>query len=201
MKMQPSHRLFCPHPWPRPRLPFPQPAPTGRSLFGPRPEAVPARNPDGRLKGGMPPFTLLWDGPRGWASLSRKDGDGPDGYNLRLGPRDTQSARKGSGGGGVGLRLPSGRRRKHPSLCHRDPCPPAATELPVTFPPNALPIQTHTNTPIPCAAASRGGDLGGGIGLGDKGAGFPFRPEVVLRGNSSHPQAPETPMGRVSSIL
>ncbi|XP_032283691.1 PIH1 domain-containing protein 2 [Phoca vitulina] len=54
--MQPSHRLFCPHPWPRPRLPFPQPTPTGRSLSGPRPEAAPARNPDSRRDGhgGMP---------------------------------------------------------------------------------------------------------------------------------------------------
>ena len=130
---------------------------------------------------GHSPLTLLWDGPGGWVSLPKKDGDTLDGYDPRLGPKMYLEWLKG------GLRLPSGRQRKYPHLRHRDPCPPAATELPVTFPPNALPTQTHTNTPIPCAAASRGGG-GGGSGLGEEGADFPSRPEVVLLRNSSHQQ-------------
>uniref|UniRef100_A0A8C0Q6L3 PIH1 domain-containing protein 2 n=1 Tax=Canis lupus familiaris TaxID=9615 RepID=A0A8C0Q6L3_CANLF len=138
------------------------------------------------------------------------------GTPLAWAPTNTRSARRGEGRGRGGRggegRLPSGRQKIRRRLCHRDPCPPAATELGVTFPPNALPVQTHTNTPIPCAAASRGGDWGGAIGLGDKGAGFPSRPEVVLRRNASHPletqghpppphPPPPPPPGRVSSRL
>lgn len=72
--------------------------------------------------------------------------------------------------------------------------PPAAKKLPVTFPPNALPTQIHTNTPIPCTAASRGGG-GGGSGLGEKTASFPFRPEVVLLRKSSHQRETRRPHG------
>lgn len=160
MKMQPSHRLFCPHPWPRPRLPFPQPTPTGRSLSRPRPEAAPARNPAGRLDAGMPRSRSSGTDPRVGLRSPERNGDALDGYNPRQGPKKYPECP--DRGGGAGVRLPS--VRENTPVCHRDPCPPAATELPVTFPPNALPIQTHTNTPIPCAAASRGGDLGEGGG-------------------------------------
>lgn len=58
---------------------------------------------------------------------------------------------------GGSWRIPRGSRGKHPHVCQRAPCPAAASALLAAFPRNALPTQTHTNTPIPCAAASRGG--------------------------------------------
>lgn len=151
MKTQPSHGLFCPHPCPRPRLPFPQPRPTRRYLSGLRPEAAPARNRDAGVGWGIPRSGSSGMDP---GSGFAPNGDALDGYDPRLGPKKYLKCLK------WGLRLPRGRQRNYPHLCHRDPCPPAAKELPVTFPPNALPTQIHTNTPIPCAAASRGGGWG-----------------------------------------
>lgn len=149
--MQPSHWLFCPHPCTRPRLPFPQPRPTGRYLS--RQDGGCAGAESGRPGWlGHFPLTLLWDGPGGLGFAP--SGDALDRYDPRLGPQKNLKCLK------WGSRLPKGRQGKHPHLCHQDPCPPAAKELPVTFPPNALPTQIHTNTPIPCAAASRSG--GGG---------------------------------------
>lgn len=192
MKMQPSHGLFCPHPRPRPRLPFPQPRPTISPDRGPRLRRRGIRTA-GRL--GHSPLTLLRDGPGGWVSLPRKDGDALEGYGRRLGPKKHLACLKGE------LRLPSGREKKHPHFCHRDPCPPAATELPVTFPPNALPTQIHTNTPIPCAAASRGGG-GGRKRSARKASRLPFQTGSRAPEKFFPPTGrPETPTGRVSRTL
>lgn len=106
--------------------------------------------------------------PRGWVPPSQKDGDALAGDAPRLGPKKYLEWLK------RGLRLPSGRHRKYPHLRHRHPCPPAAAELPVTFPPNTLPTETHTNTPIPCAAASRDGGRGR-KGSGGEGSRLPFQ--------------------------
>lgn len=188
MKMQPSHRLFCPHPWPRPRLPFPQPTPTGRSLSRPRPEAAPARNPAGRLDAGMPRSRSSGTDPRVGLRSPERNGDALDGYNPRQGPKKyPECPDRGGGGGGEASKC----KRKYPRLSPGS-LPPSGHGAPGNLPSKRPP---HTNTHKHTHTVRRslawrgfGGGWGGGIGLGDKGAGFPFRPEVVLRRNSSHLQ-------------
>lgn len=99
--MQPSHWLFCPHPCPRPRVPFPQNRPTGRYLS----------RQDGGCAGaesGRPgwlrhfPLTLLWDGPGGLGFAS--SAYALDRYDPRLGPQKNlkvpcAAASRGGGGG------------------------------------------------------------------------------------------------------
>lgn len=172
MRTQPSHRLVCPHPCPSaqadPQVPHRAEA-----------EAAPARNRDARVGGGHSSLTLLGDGP---GVSFAPNGGATDGHDPPLGPRKYLKCLK------WGLRLPRGRERKYPHLRHRDLWPPAARELPATFPPNALPTQIHTNTPIPCAAASRGGG-GGRKRPARKGSERPSRAGSVLPRNSSHQQA------------
>lgn len=131
--------------------------------------------------------------PGGWVSL--QVGTLWTGTTLDSAPKRILKCLKG------GLRLSKGRPGKHPHLCHRDPCPPAAKELPVIFPPNALPTQIHTNTPIPCAAASRGGG-GGRKRSGRKASKLPFQAGSRAPEKFFPPRrAPETPTGRVSRTL
>lgn len=136
---------------------------------GPDPRLGPRRPEAGAAPARRPGARVCWGIPR-----SRSSGVGPGmgfrsqgGGHCGLGPENLKCL-KGE------LRLPSGRQRKHPHLCHRDPRSPAAKKLPITFPPHALPTQTHTNTPIPCAAASRGGG-GGRKRTGRKGSQLPFQ--------------------------
>ena len=134
-------------------------------MLGLRPEPAPARSPDARVGRGIPGSGSSGTDPgiRFRSQCGRFGRVQPS-----TGPQEYLKCLK------VGLRLPSGRQRKYPHLCHRNPCPPAAKKLSVTFPPNTLPTETHTNTPIPCTAASRGGG-GGRKRSGRKGGTLPFQ--------------------------
>lgn len=148
MKTQPSHRLLCPpHPRPRLRLPSPSRARPAARSRGPRPEVRAC----GRADRGIPRSRWAGPAPGGSLSLPGQNGDTGLGHGLPLGPRKYLECLGGS------LRFPRGRGGKRPHVCQRAPCPAAAPALSAAFPRNALPTQTHTHTPIPCAAASRGG--------------------------------------------
>lgn len=152
MKTQPSHRLQCPHPRPRLRLPSPSRA-RQAALCGTQARAGAGAGAERGLPAEPDIPRSRWAGtaPGGSVSLPGQNGDTGHGRGLPLGPGNCLGCLKGS------LRFPRGDRKKHPHVCQRAPCPAAASALPAAFPRNALPTQTHTNTPIPCAAASRGG--------------------------------------------
>lgn len=177
MKTQPSHGLFCPHPCPRPRLPFPQLRPTRRYLSGLRPEAAPARNRDAGV---------------GWSIPgSRSSGMDPEaGFRSqwgRFGPvRPSTGPQEVSKVPEVGIEASKTKTEKLPPSLSPGSLPPSGQGAPGNLPSKRPPYtytHKHTHT-VRRSLAWRG--LGGGRGLGEEGASFPFRPEVVLMRNSSH---------------
>lgn len=132
---------------------FPQPSPPGGSLCGTQARAGAGAGAERGLPAepGIPRSRWAGTAPGGSVSLPGQNGDTGHGRGLPLGPGNCLGCLRGS------LRFPRGDQKKHPHVCQRAPCPAAASALPAAFPRNALPTQTHTNTPIPCAAASRGG--------------------------------------------
>lgn len=130
---------------------FPQPSPPGGSLSGTQARAGAGAERGLRADRGIPCSRWAGTGPGGSVSLPGQNGDTGHGHGLPLGPGKCLACLRGS------LRFPRGSRGKHPHVCQRAPCPATASALSAAFPRNALPTQTHTNTPIPCAAASRGG--------------------------------------------
>lgn len=130
---------------------FPQPSPPGGSLSGTQARAGAGAERGLRADRGIPRSRWAGTAPGGSVSLPGQNGDTGHGHGLPLGPGKCLACLRGS------LRFPRGSRGKHPHFCQRAPCPATASALSAAFPRNALPTQTHTNTPIPCAAASRGG--------------------------------------------
>lgn len=130
---------------------FPQPSPPGGSFSGTRARTGAGAERGPRAAPGIPRSRRAGTAPGGSVSLPGQNGGTGHGHGLPLGPGKCLACLRGS------LRSPRGSREKHPHVCQRAPCPAAASAPPAAFPPNALPTQTHTNTPIPCAAASRGG--------------------------------------------
>lgn len=130
---------------------FPQPSPPGGSLSGTQARAGAGAERGLRADPGIPRSRWAGTAPGGSVSLPGQNGDTGHGHGLPLGRGKCLACLRGR------LRFPKGSRGKHPHACQRAPCPAAASALSAAFPRNALPTQTHTNTPIPCAAASRGG--------------------------------------------
>lgn len=129
---------------------FPEPSPPGGSLSGTQARAGAGAERGLRAGPGIPRSRWAGTAPGGSVSLPGQNGDTGHGYGLPLGPGKCLGCLRES------WRFPRGSRNKH-HVCQRAPGPAAASALPAAFPRNALPTQTHTNTPIPCAAASRGG--------------------------------------------
>lgn len=175
--MQPSHWLFCPHPCPRPRVPFPQNRPTGRYLS--RQDGGCAGAESGRPGWlGHFPLTLLWDGPGGLGFAS--SGDALDRYDPRLGPQKNLKVPEG------GIKAFKRKTGKTPPSLSPGSLPPSGQGAPGNLPSKRPPhANTHKHTHTVRRSLAWWG-RGGGSGLGEKRASFPFRPEVVLLRNSSH---------------
>lgn len=194
MKMQPSHRLFCPHPWPRPRLPFPQPAPTGRSLFGPRPEAAPARNPNGRLKGGMPRSRSSGTDPGvGLRSLERM-GTVRTGTTFDWAQETPRVPERGVGVGG-GVEASKWKTEKTPQSLSPGSLPPSGHRAPGNLPSKRPPhtnTHKHTHT-VRRSFAWRG--FGGRNRSGRQGSGLPFQAGSRAPGKLFPPTGPRDSHG------